>query len=568
MALWSDILGGVTGGTSGFALSRLFGGKDPKTMPPPDRVAKVASLRQLPGLTPQAQEAIRNYMAQAEGSPAFWREAGGVYEQRMFATVMEALQNDPQNIQALRQVSLPPEELGAINFAQLLSGQTAEQMAAKQQKAEALVSNLLAQGIPIQEAYQRALDTYGVEASRVAGRMEDLGAYGPATEAYRGEAERVAPEFERLGRRYGAETERIAPELERLGRRFGETTQRIAPLLAGQGEGPEFEAAYGRYYQPFLQRLDKEMRDRHQDVLERHATRGIAGGTPESYDTALLERERTDTMKRGALEARSQALREYREGLEAELRAAGVGTETEQQALLRGLEARGTGTEAERTGLLSGLETRGTGLTAAGERLSREREGLGAGLEARSSAIQNLLQNWERTAVPAMEYYGVPQSSRQQIVSGGATENLGQRLRHAAEMHNINTQRKIAGQQGFMNLIGGGLGAAGKIGAAGFGAFGAFGSAPELKTDIRPAGDEEQALDIFRDADVSRWRYNEEPPGTEHVGTMTTELPDEMLSPDGQGIDIPSYLGRLTQAVKALDKKMGGFESLLRGQPV
>ena len=93
-------------------------------------------------------------------------------------------------------------------------------------------------------------------------------------------------------------------------------------------------------------------------------------------------------------------------------------------------------------------------------------------------------------------------------------------------------------------------------------------SAPELKTDIRPAPPDEDALEVFRDADVSQWRYKDEPPGTEHVGTMTTELPEELLSPDGQGIDIPSYLGRLTQAVKALDKKMGGFESLLRGQPV
>lgn len=342
--------------------------------------------------------------------------------------------------------ALPAEERTSLGFAQLLSGQTAEEMRTKQAKAEVLVTNLLAQGIPIQEAYQQALDTYGQEVAR------------------------------------------IAPEMESL------------------GEGPQFEAAYQRSYQPFLQQLDKDMRDRHQDVLERHATRGIAGGTPESYDTALLERERTDTMKRGALEARSQALGEYRSGK-------------------------------------------------------------AAALDVRGAGLQNLLQNWERTAVPALEFYGVPQSTRQQIVEGGATTNLGQRLANAAEMHRINTERKAAGQQGIMNLLGGGLGAAGQIGAAGFARGGAFGSAPELKTDIRPEPNDEQALDIFRDADVSKWRYNEEPPGTEHVGTMTTELPEEMLSPDGQGIDIPSYLGRLTQAVKALDKKIGGFERLLRGQP-
>ena len=406
--------------------------------PAPDRVAKVRSLLQLPNLTPQAANAIKGYLAEAESSPAFWSEAGGVYEQRMFASIMDALEQDPQNIQALRQVSLPPEELGAINFAQLLTGQTAAQMAEKQTTADALVKNLLAQGVPIQAAYQQALETYGQDVAR------------------------------------------IAPEMESL------------------GEGPQFEAAYQRSYQPFLQQLDKEMRDRHQDVLERHATRGIAGGTPESYDTALLERERTDTMKRGALEARTQALGEYRSGK-------------------------------------------------------------AAALDVRGAGLQQLLQNWERTAGPAMEYYGVPQASRQQIVGEGATANLGQRLSHAAQMHEINTQRKIEGQKGIMNLIGGGMGVAGGLLAR---------SAPELKTDIRPAPPDEDALEMFKDADVYKWRYNEEPPGTEHVGTMTTELPEDMLSPDGQGIDIPSYLGRLTQAVKALDKKMGGFESLLRGQPV
>ena len=417
-------------------------GKKKAPPPPPERIAQVRAMSQLPGLSPTAQTAITNYLNEANSSSAFWTEAGGIYEKRMYDDLVNTMERE--NPTALLYAGLPPEERKAYDFAQLLSGQTGEEMRAKQATADALVSNLLAQGVPIQEAYQRALDTYGQEVAR------------------------------------------IAPEMESL------------------GEGPAFEAAYQRSYQPFLQQLDKEMRDRHQDVLERHATRGIAGGTPESYDTALLERERTDTMKRGALEARSQALGEYRSGK-------------------------------------------------------------AAALDVRGAGLQQLLQNWERTAVPGLEYYGVPQSTRQQIVEGGATSNLGQRLANAAEMHQINAARKAAGQQAIMNLIGGGLGAGGAIGASGVGRGGAFGSAPELKTDIRPEPNDEQALDIFRDADVSRWRYNEEPPGTEHVGTMTTELPDEMLSPDGQGIDIPSYLGRLTQAVKALDKKMGGFESLLRG---
>ncbi|MDH5666538.1 MAG: hypothetical protein OEY86_00825 [Nitrospira sp.] len=75
-------------------------------------------------------------------------------------------------------------------------------------------------------------------------------------------------------------------------------------------------------------------------------------------------------------------------------------------------------------------------------------------------------------------------------------------------------------------------------------------SDPAMKEDVEPISDGEM-LAAVRGIPVKKWRYKGE--AESHIGGMADTMP-EIVS-DGRKVDVISYLGMLTSAVRALDKK-------------
>jgi hypothetical protein len=92
------------------------------------------------------------------------------------------------------------------------------------------------------------------------------------------------------------------------------------------------------------------------------------------------------------------------------------------------------------------------------------------------------------------------------------------------------------------------------LGMSGLAAWSMF-SDPEMKEDIEPVSDGEMLAAVKR-IPIKRWKYKGEE--TEHIGGMADTMP-EVVS-DGRTVDVISYLGMLTSAVRALDRKVGDRE--------
>jgi hypothetical protein len=196
-------------------------------------------------------------------------------------------------------------------------------------------------------------------------------------------------------------------------------------------------------------------------------------------------------------------------------------------------------------------------------------------LEAQNQAVQQKLAQYNARLAemnqanvrrgqvfdPYYEATVVPEAARMQTRTNAAANIYNARLGHQAQMHQINTERKIAGQQQLMNLLGIGAGLAGTGMMAG--ALGL--SDVNLKKDFSPPNTPEQDLEELTSIPVARWRYQFESEAEPmHTGGMAQDMPPD-VSPDGRSIDVVSYLGKTTQAIKALAKKVNAFEQLLMG---
>jgi hypothetical protein len=149
----------------------------------------------------------------------------------------------------------------------------------------------------------------------------------------------------------------------------------------------------------------------------------------------------------------------------------------------------------------------------------------------------------------------VPESERQANRVNAAGDIYNAKLGYAANVHQTNTNRKIAGSQQMTDMGAAGAGVA----AAGIMAM----SDVNVKKDFEPANPPEQDLDELNSIPVARWRYQMEGEGEPmHTGGMAQDMPPD-VSPDGQSVDVVSYLGKTTQAIQALTKKMNAFEALL-----
>jgi hypothetical protein len=192
-------------------------------------------------------------------------------------------------------------------------------------------------------------------------------------------------------------------------------------------------------------------------------------------------------------------------------------------------------------------------------------------LEAQNQAVQQKLAQYNaRLAEPnlAATRYGqtmtplqnatiVPQSQREADTVGAAGNIYNARLGYSSNMANLGNQQKLQQNEQIGNLIGGGMG----VVSSAIGAIAA--SDPKLKKNIGPGPDPEQDLAEVRDIPVDRWQYRWEDEGAPmHEGAMSTNVPEDAQAPGG--IDIPTYMGKLTNAVKALDQKVGAFARMMQ----
>lgn len=111
---------------------------------------------------------------------------------------------------------------------------------------------------------------------------------------------------------------------------------------------------------------------------------------------------------------------------------------------------------------------------------------------------------------------------------------------------------KIAGQE-TAGYISAGLGLAG-MGAGMF-----MMSDPETKKDVSDVSDAELLTAVAR-IPVKRWKYKDDPAQREHLGGMADTMP-EVVS-DGHVVDVISYIGMLTGAVRELNRKISADEEI------
>lgn len=107
-------------------------------------------------------------------------------------------------------------------------------------------------------------------------------------------------------------------------------------------------------------------------------------------------------------------------------------------------------------------------------------------------------------------------------------------------------------QAGWLNLGGAVVGSA--IGAKAR-------SNRRFKKNIEPIRSEHDATKALAGTPVYRWNYKEEPNGhKKHLGTMTDEAPEDVVTEDGDFLDITSYLGLLTLSAKDLHGRVLSLE--------
>lgn len=142
----------------------------------------------------------------------------------------------------------------------------------------------------------------------------------------------------------------------------------------------------------------------------------------------------------------------------------------------------------------------------------------------------------------------VPESERQQNKVNAASNIYNARLGQQSTNFQVNRQNQ-------MDLLGAGMGA---------GSMALMASDENVKTDFQPAKSPEEDLADMNSIPVSQWHYKGESPDAPlHTGGMAQDMPGDVS--DGQSVDVPTYLGKATNAIQALTKKVNAFEQLLMG---
>lgn len=532
---------------------------------------------------------------QDEGSTSYGDVANAKIYAEQIAAKLRAL--GPERLQTLDTITgLPGPERDAYRQGLLLSGQSLDDQERAKLQAQFLIERLIQNGVAADDAIklqEGLLKSRGDQLSSVTQDFFNL------TQAVANKL--ITPEqLREIGAQYGAQVDQLIQEGKDLGTEFAPRvkalTQKMESEIPGirslaqdvgtvaediRTKGAELGAfdqeRFDRRFKPAFRRLKDEYDLRAQELRESMNSRGIAPGSEqEAYQMSLLEREFNKEISNLTLGAQAQA-----EGQElAEYSSRG---QIEPAAYMQRLQAGMTPFEALRStqeSTLNEMESRlrlhavrGEDVAQKGEQYAQGRDELttrqniaAQGVDAqaqtydrRKAEMEQANQRFGATYGTAVGNLSVPQTERLQIASEATTANTQARLGYAAKMHEINTQRKLAGQQMINNMVGGVLGA----GGAALGGY--LSSDPATKEnieDIPEAG--EGFLKLLRQVKPKTWNYKGDP--TPHVGPMSTEVPEEMASPDRKGIDVINTLGILEGAVKELDTKIrrmgGGFNSL------
>lgn len=119
-----------------------------------------------------------------------------------------------------------------------------------------------------------------------------------------------------------------------------------------------------------------------------------------------------------------------------------------------------------------------------------------------------------------------------------------------------NAANNAAEKAGYMQLVG-------QIGGSAMTAA-ALASSRSFKKDIKPLSvkDEDRiTLSLTGKRKVYRWKYKEEADNSKgHIGMVTEESPDEILTDDKKHIDIASALGVLTIGLRSMSRKIEHLE--------
>ena len=159
------------------------------------------------------------------------------------------------------------------------------------------------------------------------------------------------------------------------------------------------------------------------------------------------------------------------------------------------------------------------------------------------------------------------QTREQQMLSGAGEGNMKLAGAYNALLGPYQAQRQLAYQRMLQESGNKAAGRAAMYQAGGAilgGIIMAAASSKEFKKDIKKV-DDKKLLAMVRDSTVKSWKYKGESDDSKgHIGVITEEAPDVVVTEDGKHLDIVSYMGLLSGAVKALAKKVDKTEGLLR----
>ena len=310
------------------------------------------------------------------------------------------------------------------------------------------------------------------------------------------------------------------------------------PTVTAEKYGQRLTAATPQEIE-LLQKLGISADQADQGMLDEIRKLGERGDDLANVDEAYMDRAYQPAFER--------LMRDYRDmdqGVIENMNARGIaavpGGASEPEAYQRSLLARDTKETLARTRLEAQNQ-------AVQQKLGQ--------YQARLGETQTAATRYGQTMTPYQNLIAVPETERMAM----RVSATGGKLGHQLGMHGVNSQRKMADNQNVMNLIGAGMG----VGGSAIGAL--VPSDPELKKDRQPGPSPEEDLADVSDTPIDRWRYRwEDDDAPMHQGAMADEAPEGTQVPGG--IDIASYMGKLTNSIKALNDKVGAFERLMATQ--
>ena len=341
------------------------------------------------------------------------------------------------------------------------------------------------------------------------------------------------------------------------------------------------QADFERRYQPALNRLIQDYDERTSSFEDQMNSRGLmpqgsfdatgatgepgvrSGSEPWEHGRAVLGREFAREAGNVAQEAQAaseaQRLGEFQVGSGARLDSAAGDIQAAATPLRSTIE--------QGQSMLELSAGRNQNIGAAGQNLGmtqaeqeNRRDWAVPAFDAASQYYNDMLAQQRgaearraATSGTALTYRGAPQQARLATNAGVSANVYGSDMGYAAALAAQQGANYRQAQERNANLWGAGIGAAGALGGA------MIGSSEEFKEAIENMSDEDysQAVDDIFHMDVKKWKYKDGIADSgKHIGIIAEEAPEDIVTGDGKYLDVTSYLGKLTMAVKQLAKEV------------